>query len=81
MKVPHAAHAVEELCAAGAALYERALREGHVHTDEAGEAPCLVDFGLLYPAGKRIADGRRRAHPRSPSSAVPDGSTRPSPRP
>ncbi|PSM41546.1 helix-turn-helix transcriptional regulator [Streptomyces dioscori] len=50
MRVPHTAHDVEELCAAGAALYERALREGHVHTDEAAEAPCLVDFGLLHPA-------------------------------
>ncbi|WP_328495494.1 helix-turn-helix transcriptional regulator [Streptomyces sp. NBC_00414] len=50
MTVLHTAHEVEELCAAGAALYERALREGHVHADQAGEAPCLMDFGLLHPA-------------------------------
>ncbi|MER6135263.1 LuxR C-terminal-related transcriptional regulator [Streptomyces sp. NPDC001815] len=50
MKVPHAAHDVEDLCAAGVALYERALREGRVPTDDAGEAPCLVDSGLLNPA-------------------------------
>nr|WP_203690175.1 helix-turn-helix transcriptional regulator [Streptomyces sp. SID12488] len=30
-------------------LYVRALREGHVPDDEAGDAPCLIDFGLLRP--------------------------------
>ncbi len=55
MTVPHTAHDVEELCAAGTALYERALREGHVHTDEAGKAPCLVDFGLLHPAAEDLS--------------------------
>ncbi|MET9566737.1 helix-turn-helix transcriptional regulator [Streptomyces tauricus] len=49
MKNSHSSHAVEELCAAGAELYERALREGHVHSDDAEKAPCLVDLGMLHP--------------------------------
>jgi DNA-binding CsgD family transcriptional regulator len=47
---PHLAHGVEELCAAGSELYERALREGRVRSADASEAPCLVDFGLVHPA-------------------------------
>ncbi|MFF4832551.1 LuxR C-terminal-related transcriptional regulator [Streptomyces sp. NPDC001315] len=43
-------HGAEELCAAGAKLYEQALREGHVSSADAEDAPCLVDFGLLHPA-------------------------------
>ncbi|MER6421431.1 helix-turn-helix transcriptional regulator [Streptomyces sp. NPDC001137] len=43
------AHGVEELCAAGTRLYERAVKEGRVRAEEAGPAPCLVDFGLLHP--------------------------------
>ena len=50
---PHKEHSVEELCPAGAELYERALREGGVSRTHADAAPCLVDHGLLYPA---IAD-------------------------
>ncbi|WP_221348549.1 helix-turn-helix transcriptional regulator [Streptomyces beigongshangae] len=50
MRAPHSPHDVEELCAAGAELYERALREGRVPAAEAEEAPCLVDFGMLHPA-------------------------------
>ncbi|GHA30938.1 hypothetical protein GCM10010372_33640 [Streptomyces tauricus] len=50
MKDPHPAHSVEELCAAGSELYERALREGRIHSEDAEVAPCLVDFGLLQPA-------------------------------
>ncbi|MEV6506815.1 helix-turn-helix transcriptional regulator [Streptomyces sp. NPDC051642] len=44
---PHPEHGVEDLCAAGIEVYERALREGHVSDSEAERAPCLVDFGLL----------------------------------
>ncbi|MCW8100801.1 helix-turn-helix transcriptional regulator [Streptomyces tauricus] len=50
MKDPHPAHSVEELCAAGSELYERALREGRIHSEDAEVVPCLVDFGLLQPA-------------------------------
>ncbi|MFE7035414.1 LuxR C-terminal-related transcriptional regulator [Streptomyces sp. NPDC057621] len=50
MTAPHLAHSVEELCAAGSQLYERALREGRVPSGEAEGVPCLVDFGLLQPA-------------------------------
>ncbi|MFI9170904.1 helix-turn-helix transcriptional regulator [Streptomyces lincolnensis] len=45
----HAEHGAEDLCAAGMELYERALREAHVSSADAETAPCLVDFGLLYP--------------------------------
>ncbi|MEU6140096.1 helix-turn-helix transcriptional regulator [Streptomyces sp. NPDC047081] len=45
----HPEHGAEDLCAAGAQLYERALRQGHVSSAEAETAPCLVDFGLLHP--------------------------------
>ncbi|GHE46075.1 hypothetical protein GCM10017771_66760 [Streptomyces capitiformicae] len=46
----HTEHSAEELCAKGAELYERALREGHVRSEDTTEAPCLVTFGLLQPA-------------------------------
>ncbi|MFE7069749.1 LuxR C-terminal-related transcriptional regulator [Streptomyces sp. NPDC057620] len=55
MKNSHSAHAVEELCAAGAELYERALREGHVHSDDAEEAPCLIDLGMLHPTVENLS--------------------------
>ncbi|MFF4257551.1 LuxR C-terminal-related transcriptional regulator [Streptomyces sp. NPDC001663] len=45
----HPGHGVEDLCAAGALLYERAVREGRVRAADAEPAPCLVDFGLLHP--------------------------------
>ena len=48
--VPHAEHGIEDLCAAGTKLYERALEEGHLAAGDAVEAPCLVDLGLLQPA-------------------------------
>jgi DNA-binding CsgD family transcriptional regulator len=48
--VPHPEHGVENLCAAGTELYARALRKGYVPGVDAGEAPCLLDFGLLHPA-------------------------------
>ncbi|MYX94098.1 hypothetical protein GT045_04570 [Streptomyces sp. SID486] len=47
---PHHPHRVEDLCAAGRELYERALREGHVSAADATDAPCLIDSGLLHPA-------------------------------
>ncbi|MDQ1037748.1 DNA-binding CsgD family transcriptional regulator/sugar-specific transcriptional regulator TrmB [Streptomyces sp. V3I8] len=56
MTSPHPEHGVEELCAAGAELYERALREGRVPGADAERAPCLVGFGLLHPA---VADPGR----------------------
>ncbi|MGW6362044.1 LuxR C-terminal-related transcriptional regulator [Streptomyces sp. NPDC055092] len=40
-------HGAEELCAAGTALYSRALREGRVKDEDAAAVPCLLDFGLL----------------------------------
>jgi DNA-binding CsgD family transcriptional regulator len=46
----HPDHGAEDLCAAGMELYERALREGHVSSEDAEAAPCLVEFGLLHPA-------------------------------
>ncbi|WP_416984378.1 helix-turn-helix transcriptional regulator [Streptomyces sp. T028] len=45
----HTPHGAEELCAEGARLYERALREGRLAVTEAEPAPCLLDFGLLHP--------------------------------
>ncbi|MGW3120818.1 helix-turn-helix transcriptional regulator [Streptomyces sp. NPDC001107] len=42
-------HGVEDLCAAGTGLYERAVKEGRVRAEDAAPAPCLVDFGLLHP--------------------------------
>ncbi|AOR33064.1 helix-turn-helix transcriptional regulator [Streptomyces fodineus] len=50
MTAPHPEHGAEELCPAGAELYARALREGHVSRAEAAAAPCLPALGLLQPA-------------------------------
>ncbi|WP_149825754.1 helix-turn-helix transcriptional regulator [Streptomyces tailanensis] len=52
----HPDHGAEELCAEGTKLYERALRDGHVPSEDTAEAPCLVTFGLLHPA---VADPGR----------------------
>ncbi|MET9088245.1 hypothetical protein ABZX77_41265 [Streptomyces sp. NPDC004237] len=41
--VPHAGHGIEDLCAAGTTLYERALDGGDLAAGDAVEAPCLVD--------------------------------------
>ncbi|MEU9474540.1 helix-turn-helix transcriptional regulator [Streptomyces sp. NPDC048191] len=46
----HREHGVEELCAAGQEVYERALREGRIPVADAADAPCLTGFGLLHPA-------------------------------
>ncbi|MFF2504149.1 LuxR C-terminal-related transcriptional regulator [Streptomyces sp. NPDC058067] len=61
------AHGAEELCAAGTALYSRALREGRVKDDEAAPAPCLLDFGLL----RADPDDPRWLRPVPPSVALP----------
>ena len=45
----HQDHGAQELCSPGAALYERALREGHVSTAEADTTPCVAALGLLRP--------------------------------
>ncbi|MFD5701265.1 helix-turn-helix transcriptional regulator [Streptomyces lasiicapitis] len=45
----HGHHGPDRLCPAGSALYDRALREGRLHSCEIAPAPCLVDFGLLHP--------------------------------
>ncbi|KOV58565.1 helix-turn-helix transcriptional regulator [Streptomyces sp. MMG1121] len=46
----HAQHGPEELCAAGTALYERALHDGQLRAENAQNVPCLADFGLLRPS-------------------------------
>ncbi len=47
---PHREHDPQDLCPAGAALYEQALREGRIRSEDTVAAPCLVDLGLLRPA-------------------------------
>ncbi|WP_077796241.1 helix-turn-helix transcriptional regulator [Streptomyces sp. JHA26] len=59
-------HAREELCEAGLGLYARALREGHLPGEEAAEAPCLVDNGLLHPS----VDDLTRLEPVAPAVAL-----------
>ncbi|MEI5098728.1 LuxR C-terminal-related transcriptional regulator [Streptomyces sp. PmtG] len=63
---PHRPHRPDEPCAAGPALYARALREGRVRAEDAEQAPCLVDFGLLHPD----IDDMRWLLPSSPSGAL-----------
>ncbi|MFF7902655.1 helix-turn-helix transcriptional regulator [Streptomyces sp. NPDC007920] len=63
---PHPEHRPEDLCSPGAALYERALRQGQVAAHEAADTPCLVDFGLLHPS---VADASR-LEPVPPSAAL-----------
>ncbi|UFR03686.1 helix-turn-helix transcriptional regulator [Streptomyces sp. Go40/10] len=62
----HPAHPVEDLCAAGRELYERALREGHIAAADAAGAPCLADAGLLRPA----VDDTGRLEPVPPAAAL-----------
>ncbi|MFE9771344.1 LuxR C-terminal-related transcriptional regulator [Streptomyces sp. NPDC005931] len=64
--VPHPEHEPGELCPAGAALYERALREGAVDAREAQAVPCLVDSGMLHPA----VDDLQRLEPVAPVVAL-----------
>ncbi|MFF0535727.1 LuxR C-terminal-related transcriptional regulator [Streptomyces coelicoflavus] len=47
-------HGAEELCGAGLELYARALREGHVSSESAVMAPCLIDNGMLHPAVENL---------------------------
>ncbi|MEU9731144.1 helix-turn-helix transcriptional regulator [Streptomyces sp. NPDC048002] len=51
----HPEHGLDELCAPGARLYEHALRHGPIGAQEAAEAPCLVDSGLLRPTVEDIS--------------------------
>ncbi|MFB7993699.1 LuxR C-terminal-related transcriptional regulator [Streptomyces sp. NPDC056002] len=60
-------HGAEELCAAGTALYSRALREGRVKDEDAAAVPCLLDFGLL----RADPDDPRWQRPVPPSVALP----------
>ncbi|MFM9444876.1 helix-turn-helix transcriptional regulator [Streptomyces acidiscabies] len=66
MTVPHPPHGVEELCEAGAELYERALQKGHIPVSDVQQATCLVDFGLLHPAVGDLT----RLEPVSPTLAL-----------
>ncbi|MDW4908717.1 helix-turn-helix transcriptional regulator [Streptomyces sp. ADMS] len=63
---PHPDHGLEELCEPASTLYQRALREGHVPSADAANAPCLVDLGLLHPA----VDDLDRLEPVAPSVAL-----------
>lgn len=60
-------HGAEELCAAGTALYSRALREGRVKDEDAAAVPCLLDIGLL----RADPDDSRWQRPVPPSVALP----------
>ncbi|WP_217209989.1 helix-turn-helix transcriptional regulator [Streptomyces sp. AC550_RSS872] len=64
--LPHSKHSVEDLCAAGTRLYEQALRDGRISTEDAAPAPCLVGLGLLHPA----LDDLDWLEPISPSVAL-----------
>ncbi|WP_055566529.1 helix-turn-helix transcriptional regulator [Streptomyces atriruber] len=63
---PHS-HGPDELCEAGSELYARALRETHVPRADAGQAPCLLGFGLLHPD----PDAPDRLRPTPPAVALP----------
>lgn len=63
---PHP-HGPDELCEAGSALYARALREGRVRHQDAHDAPCLIDFGLLHPD----IDDMAWLRPTAPAVALP----------
>ncbi|MER5257584.1 MULTISPECIES: helix-turn-helix transcriptional regulator [unclassified Streptomyces] len=63
---PHS-HAPGELCDVGSELYIRALRENRVASQDAEPAPCLVDFGLLYPD----ESDPQWLKPRAPAVALP----------
>ncbi|MDC0767552.1 helix-turn-helix transcriptional regulator [Streptomyces sp. HD] len=60
-------HPAEEVCAAGLALYARALREGGVQVPDAAPVPCLLHSGLLRPD----ADDPRALRPLPPALALP----------
>ncbi|WP_428935045.1 helix-turn-helix transcriptional regulator [Streptomyces sp. ACT015] len=49
MTPPAHPHSTGEPCAAGLALYARALREGRIPEPEAAPVPCVLHTGLLRP--------------------------------
>ncbi|MFE6165361.1 LuxR C-terminal-related transcriptional regulator [Streptomyces sp. NPDC056486] len=63
----HIPHGAEELCESGSATYIRALRESRILRDEAEQAPCLIDFGLLHPD----VNDMRWLRPTAPAVALP----------
>lgn len=63
---PHS-HAPDELCEVGSELYAQALRENRIADLDAERAPCLVDFGLLYPD----ESDPQWLRPRAPAAALP----------
>ncbi|MFE0174674.1 LuxR C-terminal-related transcriptional regulator [Streptomyces sp. NPDC059002] len=63
----HGPHSAEELCETGSAVYARALGEGRIAAEDAEEAPCLVDLGLLHPD----LDDLRWLRPTAPTVALP----------
>ncbi|MER7179326.1 helix-turn-helix transcriptional regulator [Streptomyces hyaluromycini] len=63
---PHTEHGAEDLCVAGAELYERALGHGHVSVRDAEEVPCLVGLGLLHA----VPDDLGRLEPLDPAVAL-----------
>ncbi|MEV8018752.1 LuxR C-terminal-related transcriptional regulator [Streptomyces sp. NPDC086554] len=67
MTVEQHSHGPAELCEVGTELYARALGEGRVPRQEARQAPCLVDFGLLRPS----AEEPQWLWPVAPSVALP----------
>ncbi|MEU2623595.1 helix-turn-helix transcriptional regulator [Streptomyces sp. NPDC007157] len=64
--VPHHEHGIDDLCAAGTRLYERALREEHISAQDAADAPCLTGLGLLHPT----PDDPGRLEPVDPAVAL-----------
>ncbi|GAA0658566.1 LuxR C-terminal-related transcriptional regulator [Streptomyces thermocarboxydovorans] len=48
--MPHPVHGMEELCATGRELYQRALHEDSLSSQEVEHATCLTDLGLLQPS-------------------------------
>nr|WBO79345.1 helix-turn-helix transcriptional regulator [Streptomyces sp. SBE_14.2] len=67
MTVQHRHATDEDICAAGVALYSRALREGRVPAGEAADLPCLLRAGLLHPD----LDDTRWLCPVAPVLALP----------
>ncbi|MER7894583.1 helix-turn-helix transcriptional regulator [Streptomyces sp. NPDC096046] len=66
MSGPHREHGKDDLCAVGTDLYERALRQGRLSTEDTRVAPCIVDLGLLHPA----LDDPTRLEPVAPVVAL-----------
>ncbi|MEU9992303.1 helix-turn-helix transcriptional regulator [Streptomyces sp. NPDC048045] len=62
----HCRHGIEELCDAGAKRYEQALRDGHLRAEDAVDAPCLTELGLLHPS----LDDLGRLEPVAPAALL-----------